>query len=65
MLESGMMSLEEAAHRLSIGRTLAYQLAARGEFPCRVLRLGRLYRVPIAELERLLGEREPAGAASN
>jgi predicted site-specific integrase-resolvase len=55
------MSLSSAAQRLSIGRTLAYQLAARGEFPCRVLRVGRrLYRVPIAEMERLLGEREAA-----
>lgn len=55
----GTVSIEAAAIRLGIGRTKAYELARSGEFPCRLLKIGRLYRVPIAELERLLGEREP------
>ncbi len=59
MSESRTVTIEEAARRLGIGRTLAYELASSGAFPCRVLRLGRLYKVPVAELERLLGEREP------
>ena len=54
-------SIEEAASVLGIGRTLGYELARRGEFPVRILRLGRLYRVPLADLERLLGATNDAG----
>lgn len=53
---NGTVSIEQAATSLGIGRTLAYALAKQGRFPVRVLRLGRLYRVPRAELLRLLGE---------
>lgn len=49
-------SIEEACARLGIGRSLGYQLAREGRFPVRILRIGRLYRVPRAELARLLGE---------
>jgi predicted DNA-binding transcriptional regulator AlpA len=49
------IDIETAAGILGIGRTLAYQLAKADDFPCRVLRLGRCYRVPAAELIRLLG----------
>lgn len=38
-----------------IGRTLGYELAKRGEFPCRVLKIGRAYRVTRADLLRSLG----------
>ena len=48
--------VEEAGRVLGIGRSLSYELAKAGRFPVRVLRLGRLYRVPVAELNRLLGE---------
>ncbi len=44
-----------AAEALGIGAGLAYELAARGEFPVTVLRLGRLLRVPSAELLAVLG----------
>jgi excisionase family DNA binding protein len=44
-----------AARILGIGRTKAYELARRGEFPCLVIRVGDLYRVSTAELLRLLG----------
>jgi hypothetical protein len=44
-----------AGKALGIGRTRAYEMAKRGTFPCRVLRLGRRYRVPTTELLRLLG----------
>lgn len=50
------LSLEETAAQLGIGISLAYKLVRAGEFPCRVLRIGRLYRVPRAELARVLGE---------
>ena len=49
------VDIEEAARLLGCGRSLAYELARRGEFPCRVLRLGRRYVVPSADLLRLLG----------
>ena len=59
-MEPRTCSIEEAANELGIGRTLAYELARQGRFPVRVLRLGRLYRVPRAELARLLGEDDEA-----
>jgi len=46
------LSVEEAAGLLGISRSLAYELAARGELP--VLRLGRRIVIPRAGLERLL-----------
>ena len=57
-----------AGKALGIGRTKAYELAKRGEFPCRVIPLSepdtpgqrRVYRVPTAELLRLLGINAPA-----
>lgn len=39
------IDLATAARVLGIGRTTAYELARRGKFPCRVLRIGGLYRV--------------------
>jgi hypothetical protein len=48
-------SIDVAAMRLGIGRTLAYQLARRGEFPVPVIRAGRRFVVPIAALDRALG----------
>ena len=44
-----------AARILGIGRTKAYELARRGEFPCPVIRVGDLYRVSTPDLLRLLG----------
>lgn len=44
-----------AARALGIGRTLAYDMAKRGQFPTRVLRLGTRYRVTRADLLRVLG----------
>jgi len=43
-----------AARILGIGRTKAYELARRGEFPCPVIRVGDLYRVSTPDLLRLL-----------
>jgi hypothetical protein len=44
-----------AARALGLGRSTGYELARRGAFPCRVLRVGCSYRVPTADLLRLLG----------
>jgi conjugative relaxase-like TrwC/TraI family protein len=53
------IDLPTAARALGCGRTLAYTLARRGRFPCRVLRLGQRYLVPTADLLHLLGLTTP------
>ena len=62
--EQSMLTVREAAKLLRIGRNLAYELVGRGEIPS--VRLGRLIRVPRAELEERLrangsGGNRPAG----
>jgi hypothetical protein len=54
------IDLITAARALGLGRTKAYELAKRGEFPCRIIRVGIAYLVPTAELLRLLGDDFPA-----
>jgi hypothetical protein len=49
------VDLMTAALALGMGRTKAYGLARRDEFPCRVIRIGDTYRVPTAGLLELLG----------
>jgi excisionase family DNA binding protein len=61
MTESAVLTIEETARLLRIGRTAAYAAAARGEIP--VIRVGRSLRVPRHRLEQLLGataDDEPA-----
>ncbi|WP_225878483.1 DNA-binding protein [Spongiactinospora rosea] len=50
-----VVDLPTAGRALGLGRTISYQLARRGEFPCRVLRAGTAYRVCTADLLALLG----------
>ncbi|HLH67771.1 MAG TPA: helix-turn-helix domain-containing protein [Candidatus Dormibacteraeota bacterium] len=45
----------KVARLLGIGRTKVYELIGRGELP--VVRIGRLVRVPRAELERWIRDR--------
>lgn len=45
----------EAAPLLGVSAATVYTLIARGEFPCRTLRLGRQIRIPTADLARALG----------
>lgn len=52
-----------AGRLLGIGRTRSYRLAAAGEFPCRVLRVGGTWRVPTADLLEVLGITVPAPVA--
>jgi hypothetical protein len=50
-----VIDITTAARALGLGRSTAYELARRDEFPCRVLRIGSSYRVPTADLLRVLG----------
>lgn len=50
-----VVNLMTAARALGIGRTKAYQLAQGDEFPCRIIRVGRGYHVPTADLLTVLG----------
>ncbi|WP_019547872.1 hypothetical protein [Streptomyces sulphureus] len=58
------IDLETSNRALALGRSKGYDLAQRGQYPCRLLRLGNAYRVVTAELQALLGvsadEREAA-----
>ncbi|MFF3689997.1 integrase [Streptomyces sp. NPDC002187] len=49
------VDLDTANRALSIGRSTGYALAKRGQYPCRVLRLGNAYRVITADLLSILG----------
>ncbi|GAB2514025.1 helix-turn-helix domain-containing protein [Nocardiopsis aegyptia] len=49
------IDLMTAARILGIGRTKAYELARADDFPCRVVRIGGLYRVSTADLLRVIG----------
>lgn len=49
------VDLMTAAHALGLGRTKAYELARREQFPCRIIRIGDTYRAPTSGLLELLG----------
>ncbi|WP_157254876.1 helix-turn-helix transcriptional regulator [Nonomuraea typhae] len=49
-----VVGLLAAGRLLGIGRTTAYRLAKTGAFPCRVLRIGGRYAVPVRALRALL-----------
>ncbi|QYX76652.1 helix-turn-helix domain-containing protein [Streptomyces akebiae] len=55
----GTGSVEEASRAFGFSRAKGYDLARRGEFPCRVLRVGRSTRVVTASLLRVLESGEP------
>jgi hypothetical protein len=64
---SATVDLMTAARALGLGRTKAYELARRDEFPCRVIRIGDTYRIPTPGLLELLGvngEQRPAPAVA-
>lgn len=50
-----VVDVPTAGRALGIGVTTAYRLARAGSFPCRVIHAGAGYRVPAAELIRVLG----------
>jgi excisionase family DNA binding protein len=51
-MESETMSVVQAARKLGVDDDTAYAAVKRGEIP--VIRIGRLYRVPVAAFNRLL-----------
>lgn len=53
--EAGVTDISTAARVYGISRSFAYELAARGELPFPVVRVGRRYVVPVASLLALLG----------
>ena len=53
--ERVLLTVEEAARRLGIGRTLAWRLVRDGELPS--VRLGRLVRIPEGALADWLERR--------
>lgn len=46
--------VEVAGAILGIGRTKAYELAKNGEFPVKIVRVGRRYKVSVPALLKLL-----------
>lgn len=57
------VDLPTAGRAFGLGRTLAYDLARAGEFPCPVLPLGRRFRVTKANLLKALGIEAAAAEA--
>lgn len=58
-----VVDVATASRALGISRSHGYHLATADQFPCRVIRAGRLVRVPTTDLRRLLGVGEPAAPA--
>ena len=47
-----LLTIPEAASRLSLGRSKTYELIERGLLP--VVRIGRAVRIPASEVERFV-----------
>ena len=60
-----IVDVPTAARVLGIGRSLASDLVRRGEWPTKVLRIGRLIKIPSAPLLSLLGERDAREAGAD
>lgn len=58
------VSVPVAATAFGFGRSHAYDLVARGEFPARVIKAGGRYLVVTAEIVRQLSASEPATDAA-
>jgi predicted DNA-binding transcriptional regulator AlpA len=50
-----LLTVEAAGRVLGVGKTKAYALVRRGEFPSPVLKLGETLKVPTEPLLNLLG----------
>jgi excisionase family DNA binding protein len=57
-----VLTIEEAAERLGIGRTLMYALVSAGEVES--VRIGRLRRVPVDALETYVATLRGLGGAA-
>jgi hypothetical protein len=49
------VDLVTAGRAFGLGRTKAFELAQADEFPCRILRVGKKYRVPRSAIFEALG----------
>jgi hypothetical protein len=49
------VDLTTAGRAFGLGRTRSYELARAGQFPCRVILVGRKFRVPRSALLEALG----------
>jgi hypothetical protein len=49
------VDLVTAGRAFGIGRTKSFELAQQDEFPCRVLKIGKKYRVPRSAIFDALG----------
>lgn len=58
-MERKLLKLCEVSQILGIGRSMAYELIARGELPS--VRIGRCIRVSSESLDEWVKEREKAG----
>lgn len=54
-----LLTVEEAARNLNIGRTLAWQLVRQGELPS--IRLGRCVRIPWQALQDWIAQQAHGG----
>ncbi|MDX3106907.1 helix-turn-helix transcriptional regulator [Nonomuraea angiospora] len=50
-----VVPLLTAARAFGLSRNTAYRLVKRGEFPCRVIQAGDVYKVPTVEILNTLG----------
>lgn len=55
-----LLTVEEAAQRLNIGRTLAWQLVRQGDLP--IVRLGRCVRIPRSALQEWIARQVKEGS---
>lgn len=59
------VNLVTAGRAFGLGRTKAFELAKRDEFPCRLIRVGVKYRAPRSAILEALGIEDAPGQADN
>jgi excisionase family DNA binding protein len=66
MSESEVVPLQEAAARLGIHRSTAYDLVKKGKFPLPIVRVNKSIKVPKAKLDYYIehGQLPPANGSS-
>jgi len=57
------VDLTTAGRAFGLGRTRSYELARAGQFPCRVIPVGRKFRVPRSALLEALGIEDNAAGS--
>jgi hypothetical protein len=57
------VDLTTAGRAFGLGRTRSYELARAGQFPCRVIPVGRKFRVPRSALLEALGIEDTAAGS--